>query len=76
MLKNEVVRRTRHELYSNAVWSSIDHFRNGLLHRTNDPAQQGGNGYKTWWEYGVRHRKDGPAVSLAIGGKEYYVRGQ
>jgi len=35
---------------------------NGVLHRTNGPAVDGGYGNREWWEDGVRHRTAYPAV--------------
>ena len=33
-----------------------------ILHRTDGPAVESVDGYKTWYLNGVRHRLDGPAV--------------
>ena len=47
----------------------------GKLHRTEGPAVERANGYKAWYQNGLRHRTDGPAVVFSDGGKEWYQNG-
>ncbi len=45
-----------------------------ILHRTDGPAVESVDGYKTWYLNGVRHRLDGPAVVYPDGEyKEWWV---
>ena len=48
----------------------------GYLHRTNGPAIETSNGYKSWWQDGELHRTDGPAVEYASGDKVWYINGK
>lgn len=36
------------------------------LHRTDGPAVEWSNGDKEWWQHGLRHRVDGPAIMYNI----------
>lgn len=41
-------------------------FLNDQLHRSNGPAYIS-EASKSWWQYGVRHREDGPAIMYTNG---------
>jgi hypothetical protein len=47
----------------------------GEFHRTDGPAVVRTNGYKAWFQHGVRHRTAGPAVEYADGAKEWWQHG-
>lgn len=56
--------------------------REGKLHRENDCARIWSNGTKEYWQNGVRHRDNGPAIEYLpsrLGGEkpidEYWVDG-
>ena len=42
------------------------------LHRTDGPAVEWSDGYKSWYINGKRHRTDGPAIERLNGSKEWY----
>ena len=44
-----------------------------ILHRTDGPAVEWGNGHKAWYLNGAKHRLDGPAYEYADGVKSWYV---
>ena len=46
------------------------------LHRTDGPAIEYADGYKAWYQNGLRHRTDGPAVEYSDGDKEWYINGE
>jgi hypothetical protein len=51
-------------------------FLNDQHHRDADyPAVERHNGDKEWWQYGKRHRLDGPAYKDAAGYEEWWVHG-
>lgn len=41
-------------------------------HRTDGPAFEYINGFKEWYQNGLRHREDGPAVEWADGSYEWF----
>ena len=45
----------------------------GQLHRTDGPAVEWINGYKSWYINGKRHREDGPAIEWGDGDKWWYL---
>ncbi len=49
------------------------HNEKGLLHRTDGPALEHNDGYKSWWINGERHREDGPAIEWNDGDKSWYL---
>ena len=51
-------------------------FINGLLHRTDGPAQEWNNESKGWYLNGELHRTDGPAIDYYDGSKEWYINGK
>lgn len=44
-----------------------------ILHRTDGPARDWGDGSKEWYINGKLHREDGPAVEGLFGYKSYYL---
>jgi hypothetical protein len=48
----------------------------GLLHRTDGPAVEHKDGYKSWYINGQWHREDGPAVEWNDGNKSWYLNGK
>jgi hypothetical protein len=34
------------------------------------------NGYRAWYQNGLRHRLDGPAVEYSDGINEYWIKGE
>jgi hypothetical protein len=53
--------------YGSKFW-----YKNGKLHREDNPAIEYVSGGKKWYKYGERHRTDGPAVEYANGDKFWY----
>ena len=47
-----------------------------VLHRTDGPAIEWANGYKSWWLNGQLHRVDGPAIECASGAKFWWLNGE
>ena len=47
-----------------------------VLHRTDGPAIEWANGYKSWWLNGRLHRTTGPAIEYADGSKNWYLNGR
>ena len=47
----------------------------GKYHRDDGPAVEWPNGYKAWYQHGLRHRDGGPAVEFASGDKEWWQHG-
>ena len=47
----------------------------GQLHREYGPAVIYADGYRAWWQNGLRHRLDGPAIERADGSREWYQNG-
>ncbi len=45
----------------------------GDYHRTDGPAIERNDGYKSWWINGERHREDGPAIERNDGYKAWYL---
>ena len=50
-------------------------YLNGVLHRTDGPAIECGDGHKAWYQDGQRHRLDGPAVEWKSGAKAWWING-
>ena len=46
------------------------------LHRTVGPAIEYADGYKAWYQNGLRHRTDGPAVEYSDGVKAWFINGE
>ncbi len=51
-------------------------YRNGKLHRDDEPAIEWSNGAKHWYRNGVFHRDGGPAAEYADGAKHWYRNGK
>lgn len=51
-------------------------YRNDLLHRLNEPAEEWPDGTKRWFINNLLHRKDGPAEEWADGSKLWYQNGK
>ena len=45
-----------------------------LFHRTDGPAVEYTDGFKSWWINGKQHREDGPAVVFSDGYVEYWLK--
>jgi hypothetical protein len=56
--------------------SSLEFYKNKLLHREDGPAIEYTTGCKVWYQNGVRHREDGPAVMYRNNHKEWWVNGK
>ena len=69
-----------HRIHGPAViWAggSKSWYQNGLLHRTDGPANVRLQlGRQSWWLNGVRHRTDGPAIEDADGSRYWFIHGQ
>ena len=48
----------------------------GQLHRTDGPAIEYADGYKAWYQNGLRHCTDGPAVEYSDGDKAWFINGE
>lgn len=48
----------------------------GQFHCDDGPAIEYGDGYKSYWIDGLRHRIDGPAIEWPDGSVEYYLNGK
>ena len=53
------------------IWKN----KNGQYHRTDGPAIEYTDGYKSWYVNGFLHRTDGPACESADGYKSWWVNG-
>lgn len=53
---------------------AMRHYRYGSAHRINLPSTICKNGNRYWYQYGDRHRKDGPAI-IQNEYEAYYIRG-
>ena len=51
-------------------------YKNGVLHRINEPAIICSNGDKYWYKNGKRHREKGPAIICPNGEKYWYINNQ
>ncbi len=51
-------------------------FKNGMLHRENNPAVKFGNSYEEWWLEGKLHRENGPATKDLAGNQYWYIHGR
>ena len=56
------------------IWKEI-WYKNGLLHREDEPAILWYDGYFEWYKNGLRHREDGPAILWSDGYFEWYKNG-
>ena len=52
---------------------TIKYYKNGKLHRVNDPAVILTDGSEFYYQNGKRHREDGPAVIDVDGTREFYM---
>ena len=56
---------------------TIEYYKDDKLHRDSDlPAVIDSDGYKIWFNNGLRHRLNAPAVEGPEGDKAYYVNGR
>lgn len=56
---------------------TVEYYKDDKLHRDNDlPAVIDSDGYKIWFNNGIRHRLNAPAVEGPEGDKAYYVNGK
>lgn len=74
--------------YQTVVYTKINvkvikYFRHGRLHRVGHPCSIWCDGDVSWYEYGILHRIDGPALSpigalemYAVGKEPYFIRGK
>lgn len=51
-------------------------YKEGNLHRDDEPAVEYSHGGKEWFKEGKRHKIDGPAVEYPIGYKEWWIDGE
>jgi len=50
-------------------------YKEGKIHREDDPAVEYSDGRKAWYKEGKRHRLDGPAFEYPDGYKEWWIEG-
>ena len=58
--------------HGNKFWYDSD----DNLHRTDVPAVILADSYQAWYQHGLRHRANGPAVEWPDGHKEWCLRGK
>lgn len=60
--------------YNGAI--AVAYYKNGKLHRENDPAVEWATGTKSWLMNDAYHRIDGPAIEYGDGKKEWWINGK
>ena len=60
--------------YGNKFWYDSDSDDN--LHRTDGPAAILADGYKSWYQHGLRHRANGPAIEWKDGRTSWWLNDQ
>lgn len=68
MLKYQV------KIYDILVHKWIEHQRHNQTHRINNPAVVYIDQDMMWYQYGDRHRKNGPAIIRRYGHIEHWIR--
>lgn len=61
------------QMYTNKDGTKKWFDKQGQYHRTDGPAVERPDGFKSWYLHGNRHREDGPAIEYEDGDKSWYI---